>query len=131
MKNKKQFHVQCHMKTYQHANSSICERHSTMFKEENFTFTPIDELVMSMPFEFISDLVVRIWTHVDPSWLRRLQKFLSHADNHAIKQIRFVRRINSTMLYLYAESQEYDDENDRILYEVFTTKCDKYYVNYM
>ncbi len=90
-----------------------------MFREENFTFTPIDELVMSMPFEIISNLKVGTWTRVDPSWLRRLQKFLSHADNRAIKQIRFVWRINSTMLY--AESQEYEDENDRILYEVFTT----------
>jgi hypothetical protein len=86
VKNKKQFHVRCHMKTYQHANSSIRERHSTMFREENFIFTPIDELVMSMPFEFISNLKVGTWTRVDPSWLRRLQKFLSHADNHAIKR---------------------------------------------
>ncbi len=110
MKNKKQFHVRCHIKTYQHANSSLRERHSTVFREETFTFPLIDEMVMSMPFEFISNLKVGTWTRVDPSWLRKLQKFLSHADNHAIKQIRFVRRINSTMLY--AESQEYGDEND-------------------
>ena len=31
---------------------------------------------------------------------------------------------------LYAVSQEYGDENDQILYEVFTSKGDKYYVNY-
>jgi hypothetical protein len=65
------------MKTYQHANSSICEQHSTMFREENFTFTPIDELVMSMPFEFINNLKVGTWTRVDPSWLKRLQFFFS------------------------------------------------------
>ena len=116
------------MKTDQHANGSIRERHSTMFREENFTFTPIDELVMSMPFEFIISLKVGTWTRLDPSWLRRLHKFLTHADNYAIKRIRFIWRINSTMLY--AESQEYGDENDRILYEVFTSKEDKYYVNY-
>ncbi len=81
-----------------------------MFREDTFTFPPIDELVMSMPFEFISNLKVGTWTRMDPSWLRRLQKFLSHADNHAIKRIRFVRRINSTKLY--AESQEYEDEID-------------------
>jgi hypothetical protein len=53
---------------------------------------------------------------------------LTHADNHAIKQIRFVWIINRTMLY--AESQEYENENDRFLYEVFPTKGNKYYVNY-
>ncbi len=31
VKNKKQFHVQCHMKTYQMGNISLCEQHSTMF----------------------------------------------------------------------------------------------------
>jgi hypothetical protein len=127
VKNKKQFHVQCHMRTYQHGNSSLQERHSTMYREDTFTFTPIDELVMSMTFDFISNLKVGTWTRLDPSWLRRLQKFLTVADNHAIKQIRFVWTINRTMLY--AESQEYENENDRILYEVFPTKGDKYYVN--
>jgi hypothetical protein len=78
------------MKTYQHANSSLRERHSTMFRENTFNFTSIDELVMSMPFKFISSLKVGTWTHLDPSWLRSLQKFLSHADNHAIKRLRFV-----------------------------------------
>ncbi len=112
VKNKKQFHVRCHMKTYQMGNISLCARHSTMFGEETFTFPPIDELVMSMPFEFISKLKVGTWTRVDPSWMRRLHKFLSHADNHAIKQIRFARRINKTMLY--AVSQEYGDEYDQI-----------------
>jgi hypothetical protein len=129
VKNKKQFHVRCHLKTYKLLNSSLCERHSTVFREDTFTFTPIDELVMPMNFVFISNLKVGTWTHLDPSWLRRLHIFLIHADNHAIKQIRFVRRINRTMLY--AESQEYVDEHDRNLYEVFPTKGDKYYVNYM
>ena len=128
MKNKKQFHVQCHMKTYQMGNISLRERHSTMLREETFTFPPIDELVMSMPFEFISKLKVGTWTRVDPNWLTRLHKFLTQADNHAIKQIRFVRRIYRTTLY--AESQEDENENDRFLYEVFPSKGDKYYVNY-
>jgi hypothetical protein len=44
-------------------------------------------------------------------------------------RIRFIRKINRTLLY--AESQEYENENDRILYEVLPTKGDKFYVNYM
>ncbi len=73
--------------------------------------------MMSMPFEFISNLKVGTWTRLDPSWLRRLQKFLTNADNHVIKQIRFVRTINRTMMY--AESQEYEDENDQIHMKYF------------
>jgi hypothetical protein len=128
VKHKKNNHVQCQMKTYQHGNSSLQERHSTMFREDTFTFTPIDELVKSMNFEFISNLKVGTWTRLDQSWLRRLQTFLTHEGNHAIKQIRFVWQISLTLLY--HGSQVYENENDRFLYEVFTTKGDKFYVNY-
>jgi len=128
VKNKKQFHIRCKTKAYQVGNKSLRARHRTMFREETFTFPPIDELVMSMPFVFISKLKVGTWTRVDPNWLTRLHKFLTQADNHAIKQIRFVRRIYRTTLY--AESQEDENENDRFLYEVFPSKGDKYYVNY-
>ena len=53
---------------------------------------------------------------------------MTHADNHAIKQIGFVRKISLTLLY--DGSQEYENKNDHFLYEVFTTKGDKFYVNY-
>jgi hypothetical protein len=41
---KMQFHIQCQTKNYHHGNSGIRERHPTMFKEDTFSFTPIDEL---------------------------------------------------------------------------------------
>ena len=85
VKNKKQFHVRCHTKTYQVGNNSVRARHPTMFREDTFTFPPIDELVTSMPFEFISKLKVGTWTRVDQSWIMRLHKFLTQADNYAIK----------------------------------------------
>ena len=34
-----------------------------MFKEDTFSFTPIDELVLSMPFEFIRNLKLGVWTN--------------------------------------------------------------------
>ena len=102
-----------------------------MFREDTFTFTPFAELLISMPFEFISNLKVGAWTCIDNNWLRRLNKYLTHADNHAIKQIGFVQKISLTLLY--DGSQEYENENDQFqfLYQVFTTKSDKLYVDYM
>jgi hypothetical protein len=128
VKNKKQFHVRSHMRTYELNNSSLRERHPTMFREDTFTFTLNDELVMSINFEFISNLKVGTWIRLDPSWLRRLHNFFTHADNHAIKQIRFLWIIHRTTLY--AESQEDENENDQFLYEVFPTKGDKYRMIY-
>ena len=95
-----------------------------MFREDTFTFPPIDELVISMPFNFIRNLKVGTWTHLNKNWLRRLHNFLTHADNHTIKQIRFVRHISLTLLY--DGSQEYENENDRFLFQVLTTKGDKF-----
>ena len=99
-----------------------------MFREDTLTFTPIDELVMTMNFEFISNLNIGTWTRLDQSWLRRLHTFLTHSDNHAIKQIKFVWKISLTLLY--DGSKEYENENDPFLYEIFTTKGDNFFVNY-
>ena len=75
-----QFHIQCHTKTYQHGNAGIRERHPTMFKEDTFSFTRIDNLLLSMPFEFIRRLKVGTWTPLDRNWLQRLHKHLSQTD---------------------------------------------------
>ncbi len=79
-----------------------------MFKEDTFSFTPIDELVLSMPFEFIRNLKVGIWTNIERSWLKKLQKHLTQADNTSIIHVRFIRKIvrDNRM----KESQEYEDD---------------------
>jgi hypothetical protein len=73
-----------------------------------------------MPFEFITNLKVGTWTQIDKNWLKRLRKHLSHADNSAIKQIRLIRCIGRCDLY--EASGEYEDENDRLLHQIYTTK---------
>ncbi len=78
---KKQYHIQCQAKNYQYGNSGIRQRHPTMFKEDTFSFTPIDDLVLSMPFEFIRKLKVGIWTNIERDWLMRLHKHLTQAEN--------------------------------------------------
>jgi len=70
---KMQFDIQCHTKSYQHGNAGIRERHPTMFKEYTFSFTPIDELVLSiMLFEIIRNLKVGVWTNIERSWLTEI-----------------------------------------------------------
>jgi len=61
----KLFHVQCHTKTYQYGNAGLQERHPTMFKEGTYNYNPIDDLVLSMPFELIRKLKVGTWTPID------------------------------------------------------------------
>ena len=87
------FHIQCQTKNYQYGNCGIQEQHPTMFKEDTFSFTLIDDLVLSMPFEFIRNLKNGIWTNIERNWLKRLQKHLAQAENNSIKQVRFIRKI--------------------------------------
>jgi hypothetical protein len=122
---KKLFHVQCHTKTYQHGNAGLQKRHPTMFKEDTFSFTPIDELVLCMPFEFIHSLKVGTWTPIDRNWLKKLHNHLSKADNNSIEQVRFIWRI----LTGKKGSWEYEHEHEKYLYKIFTPKGANNFVN--
>jgi hypothetical protein len=44
------------MKQFELGNDTIQERHLKMFKHDTYKFPPSNELVMSMPFEFIDGL---------------------------------------------------------------------------
>ena len=125
---KKVFHVQCHTKTYQHGDAGLRQRHPTMFKEGTYIFTPIDELVLSMPFEFIRTLKVGTWTPIDRNWLQRLHKHLRQADTNSIKQVRLIRRIVTNNWK--KGPREYEDDHEKYLYKIYTTKGENYFVNH-
>jgi hypothetical protein len=96
-----------------------------MFKEDILTFTPIDELVLSMPFDFIRSLKVGTWTPIDKNWLKKLHKHLMQADNNSIKQVRFIRRILTRKI----GSLEYVNEHEKYIYKIHTVKGANYFVN--
>ncbi len=60
-----QFHIKCDMQMYEHMNDSICAQHPSLFKERFYTFTPINNLVLLMPFEAINSLKVGEWFCLD------------------------------------------------------------------
>ena len=80
-----------------------------------------------MPFEFIRNLKVGIWTNIERSWLKKLQKHLTQADNTSINQVRFIRKIvrDNRM----KESREYEDDHKKYIFQIYTTKGDNYFVN--
>ncbi len=61
-KNEKIFSIECFVAKYDEKNEAIRKRHSKLFKNENYSFCPSDDLVKSIPFEFIrtdnSDLML-------------------------------------------------------------------------
>jgi len=98
-----------------------------MFKEDTFSFTPTDDLVLSMPFEFIRNLKVGIWTNIERNWLKRLQKHFAQAENNSIEQVRFIRKIVTDNRM--KESREYEDDHEKNIFKIYTTKGDNYFVN--
>jgi len=99
-----------------------------MFKEDTFSFTPIDELVLSMPFDFIRNLKVGVWTNIERNWLKRLHKHLAQAENNSIKQVKLIRKIVTDNRM--KESREYEDDHEKYIFKILTAKGDSYVVNF-
>ncbi len=104
---------------YEHGNNSICARYPSLFKERFYTFTPIDNLVLLMPFEAIISLKVGEWSRLDNNWLKSFHQHMCKADNNAIKQIRFLGRIYTTLDW-HGGSTEYENADDWLLFLVHT-----------
>jgi hypothetical protein len=74
-------------------NDSLQSRHPDMFKNEEFDFCPTNDLIKSMPFDFVNDLEDNKWTILDKIWLKDVKKTLKQAQSHLVKDVELVRTI--------------------------------------
>ncbi len=51
-----QFEIRCNTASYSHNSKTIRARHPHFFKESYYEFCPINEIILSMPFEFVNHL---------------------------------------------------------------------------
>jgi hypothetical protein len=100
-------------------NDTIQARQPKMFKNGIYKFYPHNELVMSMPFQFIDGLKEKAWTAIDKIWLQKSSKHLKQAQSTTIKQIRLIRHIGRDNFY--NQSTEYENDNDCYIYKIFQT----------
>jgi hypothetical protein len=120
------FEIQCDMASYSFGDERIRARHPHLFKGRHHFFCPINDLILSMPFDFINKLKNGEWTRIDPNWLKKLRDHLANADKNSIKQVRFIRKIYTMRWH---KSPEYENEDDRLIFLVHTADGKKYYVN--
>ncbi len=59
--NERLFFIKCVMDQYEESNATIWARHPKLFKNDTFIFDASKELVMCIPFEFISGLKDKNW----------------------------------------------------------------------
>ena len=86
------FEIQCDMASYSFGDERIRARHPQLFKGRHHFFCPINDLILSMPFDFINKLKNGEWTKIDPNWLKKLREHLTTAEKNSIKQIRLSER---------------------------------------
>ncbi len=73
-KNMQKFWMRCFMKSYEWGNNAICKRHLTLFKDKKdhyYSFGPSDELVQTLPYEFVDNLKGGAYTKLPSKWMSR------------------------------------------------------------
>ncbi len=62
------------MPSFECQNQSVCKQHTTMFKNDKFTFHPQKDLVLSMPYQFVANLELGKFAPLDKFWLKNVRK---------------------------------------------------------
>jgi hypothetical protein len=74
-KNMKKIRMRCFMKNYERGNNAISKRHPTLFKDKKdhyYSFRPSDELVQTLPFEFVDNLKGGAYIKLPSKWLSNI-----------------------------------------------------------
>ena len=62
------FEISCAVANFEVDNDSLRSRHPDIFKNEGFDFCPTNDLIKSMPFDFVNDLEDNKWTMLKKNW---------------------------------------------------------------
>jgi hypothetical protein len=74
-KNMQKFWMRCFMKNYEQDNNATRRRHPTLFKDQKdhyYSFGPNDELVQTMPFEFVDNLIGGLYIKLPSKWMSNI-----------------------------------------------------------
>ena len=107
------FEIHCVLKNFEVSNDSLRRRHPGMFRTDDFYFCPTNELVKSMPFDFVNGLKDGKWTKLDNKWLKDVKKTLKQAGSNSIKDVVFVRAIMKSDM-TFTESNLFNKDDNHI-----------------
>ncbi len=74
-KNMQKFRMRYFMKNYEQGSNAIRKRHPTLFKDKKdhyYSFGPSDELVQTLPFEFMDNLKGGAYTKLPSKWMSNI-----------------------------------------------------------
>ena len=93
-KNMQKFWMRCSMKNYERGNNDIRKRHPTLFKDKKdhyYSFRPSDELVQTLPFEFMDNLKGGAYIKLLSKWMTNIRSKLTQSQRNLITSIQLVR----------------------------------------
>ncbi len=68
------FTIECYMPFFEPQNETVGKQHAVMFKHDKFTFHPQKDLVLSMPYQFVTNLEPGQFTPLDKLWIKNVKK---------------------------------------------------------
>ena len=68
------FEIRCAVTNFEVDNDSLRSRHPDIFKNGEFEFCPTNDLIKSMPYDFVNDLEDNKWTKLEKNGQRKLTK---------------------------------------------------------
>jgi hypothetical protein len=89
------FTIECYMPSFEPQNQSVCKHYATMFKNYKYTFNPWKDLVLSMLYQFASNLEPGQFIPLNNRWLKNLKRILKKTKLNSIIQIRLVRLLRT------------------------------------
>jgi len=88
-----------------------------MFNEKYYYFFPTNDLVKSMPFDFVNSLKDGKWTKLENKWLNDVKKTLKQAVSKSIEDMQLMCTIMKDNLP-FMESNLLNKDNDHNVYQV-------------
>ncbi len=101
------------MAKYDEKNEAIQKRHSKLFKKDNYSFCPSDDLVKSISFDFIRTLKNDKYFQLPNKWLKNVSQILKKAEVNLIAKMRLFRLLRPNEC-----NKQPVESMDCIIYEV-------------
>jgi hypothetical protein len=92
-------------------------------KDHYYSFGPSDELVQTLPFEFVDNLKGGAYTKLPSKWMSNIQSKLTQSQRNLITSIQLVRSLlpSNNLRGVFPPTVE-PDEKTRYIYKAFMKK---------
>ena len=67
----RRFEIKCNVAKYEPKNLTLRNRHPAIFRNEEYIFVPSNDMVLSMPFQWVETLKDNQWTTLEKNWKKK------------------------------------------------------------